>query len=239
MRLLIILLTLVSVSAVAECNVSPLKATYSINEYNSEGQLAKQYPLILWRQGNQVAHQYPSTRITEIWNLTGNGSLHLERFFDAYHRGIEYQPGEIKAVTGKSGWELKNQLVSNQLLESMELVKTDLSGCDQIDSFASDSKEHINLQWLNNRKLIKRFEIQAGAERKVWKLERLETDKQQIEQFFTDRADYKTTDYADIGDNESDPFLLKMINLGFVEHGSSGFYDANGQPLEGGHAHHH
>ena len=47
-----------------------------------------------------------------------------------------------------------------------------------------------------------------------------------------------STDFADVGDNEAGPFLRKMIALGFVEHGASGFYQANGETLQGG-AHHH
>jgi len=61
--------------------------------------------------------------------------------------------------------------------------------------------------------------------------------KAQIQQQFALWDAYQTTDYADIGDNEGDPFLAKMINLGFIEHGASGFYDANGKALGGGHSH--
>ena len=56
---------------------------------------------------------------------------------------------------------------------------------------------------------------------------------------FAEWYNYQTTDYAYIGDNENDPFLAKMINQGFVEHGASGFYDAQGNQLQGSHKHHH
>ena len=39
---------------------------------------------------------------------------------------------------------------------------------------------------------------------------------------------YGTTDYTNIGDNESDPFLISMINLGFIEDHAHGFYDSKG-----------
>ncbi|WP_411026644.1 hypothetical protein, partial [Salmonella sp. s54395] len=50
--------------------------------------------------------------------------------------------------------------------------------------------------------------------------------------------EWPSTDFADVGDNEADSFLRKMIALGFVEHGASGFYQADGKPMQGG-AHHH
>jgi len=65
------------------------------------------------------------------------------------------------------------------------------------------------------------------------------TEPKKIEEFFRIRGSYQTTDYADIGDNESDPFLLKMMNLGFIKHGASGFYDAQGHALKKRHNHHH
>ena len=62
-------------------------------------------------------------------------------------------------------------------------------------------------------------------------------NQQKVQVEFAKWDNYQTTDYADIGDNESDPFLAKMINLGFVEHGASGFYHADGSPIEQLHAH--
>ena len=65
----------------------------------------------------------------------------------------------------------------------------------------------------------------------------MSSDNKIIDAFFNKNLDYQTTDYADIGDSESDPFLRKMINLGFVEHGSSGMYDAQGNDIGGEHHH--
>ncbi len=45
------------------------------------------------------------------------------------------------------------------------------------------------------------------------------------------------TDYSDVGDNESDPFVRKMINMGFVSLGTLGVYNLNGQVIDGVHGH--
>ena len=37
---------------------------------------------------------------------------------------------------------------------------------------------------------------------------------------------YQTTDFADIGDDHTDPFLTDMVHQGFIEHGSDGVYHA-------------
>ncbi len=47
------------------------------------------------------------------------------------------------------------------------------------------------------------------------------------------------TDGADIGDNEFDPFLLKMINQVHIEHSAAGFYDSKRMSLDTSHGHQH
>ena len=63
------------------------------------------------------------------------------------------------------------------------------------------------------------------------------SDTPAIKAQFAKWDNFQTTDYADIGDNESDPFLAKMINLGFIEHGATGFYNQQGEAIQGGHHH--
>ena len=58
-----------------------------------------------------------------------------------------------------------------------------------------------------------------------------------VSNFFAKRVDYQATDYADIGDDHTDPFLTKMVTQGFIEAGASGFYDQHGRALKGEHNH--
>jgi hypothetical protein len=45
---------------------------------------------------------------------------------------------------------------------------------------------------------------------------------------------------VDIGDNEADPFLIKMINLGYIDHAPQAVYDANGNNIaQPAHSHEH
>lgn len=85
------------------------------------------------------------------------------------------------------------------------------------------------------------FEIKTDATTIAWTLESIKGDKKSINASFAQRDMYQSTDFADIGDNESDPFLMNMMNLGFIEHGNSGFYDSNGNDMGArnnhGHAH--
>jgi len=96
----------------------------------------------------------------------------------------------------------------------------------------------VSLEWNVSLQLPTRYTVRTKGRVEIWEAREIVTDPQKVRQVFDRRTAYKTTDFIDIGDNESAPFLRKMIYLGFVSYGASGFYDADGHALEGrGHPH--
>ena len=214
----------------------PVMAVYELETMNDHHNKSTQRVELL-RNGHQIAIRYPAKNITEVWDQAANNKLHLIRYFDAYERGIEYQPEEIQ---GDHDWSLKRQLVSNQLIGEMTLRKTRGEGCDTLEYYVKkDEKAKLSLAWLPAQALLKRFEVKSNHSRTDWKLLEVRHDEKVINAEFAHLASLYTTDYIDIGDNESDPFLLKMINLGFVTHGASGFYDSEGHDIGSQHNHAH
>lgn len=61
-----------------------------------------------------------------------------------------------------------------------------------------------------------KLRLSSGDTQRDWILERVIEDEAEVRKMFRQWDDYETTDYADIGDNESDPFLMRMINMGFL-----------------------
>ncbi len=195
--------------------------------------------MTLWRNGKRVAHEFPQAQITEIWSRLPNGYLNVTRHFDGYQRGIEYQPLELNRGKGDKDWRLKYQLVSDTLKHKMHLVDTEGEGCEKVEHYElTDAGATHRLAWLPAPRLVKSYIVERKERTENWSLESVVTDAEQVKQAFARRDGYDTTDYADIGDNESDPFLLKLVNLGFVHH-ASGFYDVNGKPIDDGHGHAH
>ena len=223
-----------------ECNPStPISAHYQVTSRNSAqagDSTTKQ--LVLWRHKNSVAEQFPAKGITEIWERNHSNSIKLNRYFDAYQRGIEYSPSEVKNVNSDNDWSMKTQLVADSLLNKMNISNREGSGCEREETYLLTEKNYTaTLVWLPAYRLVKSYHMQRGPLVQEWTLSKKTTDKNDINHFFSKYSDYKTTDYADIGDNESDPFLRKMIRLGFIEHGSSGMYDAQGNDIGGEHHH--
>lgn len=224
-------------STITSCSAEqPIVAVYQLTTQNKNtGKNTQQVEL--WRDANQVAIRYPASDVTEFWERTSNNKLHLIRYFDSHERGIEYQPDEIK---GAHDWSLKRQLVSDLLINEMELRKTRGKMCNIVEYYVKKSgNAHLKLHWFADQKLIKRFQVKNEQNSIDWKLLNVISVPLKVAAEFDKLAYYDTTDYTDIGDNESDPFLLNMINLGFVEHAASGFYDAAGHVIGDGHKHHH
>jgi hypothetical protein len=206
-----------------------LKAKYKItvqHKLQNMNNNTKDTTLILWRKNNVVAHQYPSTQITEMWQKINDRLIKPIRFFNAHSRAIEYQPGEVVHGKKETDWSYRNQLISDVLLKSMQKVKTYGQACVQVVQLIQKSKKgELLIEWMPQLKLIKSFQFKGQQRQENWQLVELDIQSAKSEAYFDKLYTYQTTDYADIGDDHTDQFLTKMVTLGFVEAGSSGFYD--------------
>lgn len=203
-----------------------------------DGNSKKVEAITLWRNGNQVAIANTSDQVTDLWEKVPGNRMRLVRYFDGHRRGIEYQPSEIRLQGTQDEWLERKQLISDRQIQQMSLGDTAGDGCYKIQTYRlADGKKRLSLKWYPELGAIKAYTVKAHSGSILWELEQVISDPQKVAAYFQSLSGYQTTDYADIGDNESDPFLMKMINLGFVSHGASGFYDAEGNLLQGDHAH--
>lgn len=233
---IIYLSLLFSITAYAECEfpVDKLAAVYTVESLSAGGNKLRSSEIIsLWRNGNEVAQEYHNRNITDIWTLVSDGRIRPVRYFDGDQRAIEYQPNEVSAEHDGRDWSSKFQFVSNALLGQMRLINSTGRDCDLIEFYQLETKNSfIELEWLPNKKLVNKFAEENGDKIISYTLSEIITDDKQINEKFLSWGSYQATDYADIGDDHSDPFLLKMVNLGFIEHGASGFYNSDGSAIE-------
>ncbi|WP_334062653.1 hypothetical protein [Alteromonas genovensis] len=255
MKKLLILLTAFSLTATvhaenaddtaAMCkeNGKQVKADYTIKTttHNATGVHAhnsiRESNLSLWRVDNKVAHQYPSTQITEVYTLVRNKLIKPVRYFDGHQRAIEYQPGETIHGKKETDFSYRYQLISDTFIDTMTLVSSEGRHCNQKDTYELKTATGVfSLVWLPQQRLIERFNIEQGNMHRTWTLTNADYEAD-VSTFFAKRIDYQSTDYADIGDDHTDPFLTKMVTQGFIEAGASGFYDQHGRALQGEHNH--
>ncbi len=232
----VLLLCSGALSAATDCASEPLQARYSISTRHGDHTTTRALELL--RYQGLVAHHFADRHITEVWERNATKQARVTRHFDTAQRGIEYASNEIGGAENDDDWSSKVQLISNSRLSSMTLTGSQGSGCKRVEHYHQQQGERsISLVWRPEQRLIQSLTIEQGDHREHWQLEQQHRSLSDIAAFFEQRMDYQTTDYADIGDNESDPFLLKMIRLGFIKGGASGMYDAEGHALSGGHQH--
>lgn len=212
-----------------------LGAVYSIETSqinNKELRLKNHFEL--WRKNGDVLHINASKNMTNQWHTINNNYIRQVNYFDDYQKGIEFEP----VTLSENNWQSKYQLVTENQLSNMILISTKGEGCSRIEHYQFDSKEQsIELWWQPALKLAQKIITNEKETLTIWLLKRTAFEKNEIEKVFKQTDHYQMTDYADIGDNESDPFLRKMIRLGFIDHAGSGFYDAQGNQLANGHHH--
>ncbi|MYM62362.1 hypothetical protein [Pseudomaricurvus sp. HS19] len=221
-------------SRAAACETTTVVHAYYQISRQRQGETATQSTIEVIRNHHQVAYRNPDLKVTDLWEQTPKQRLHLVRYFDAYERGIEYQPNEIE---GSHDWGAKYFLISEQQRQSMG-ENDSATNCAEAKTLVSRSDDgNLTLRWSSHYQLPESISLETPAETTEWKLLKVEADSAVVESSLQQLGHYQTTDYTDIGDSESDPFLRKMINLGFVEHGHHGVYDADGHDLGGEHNH--
>ncbi|WP_157035401.1 hypothetical protein [Psychromonas ingrahamii] len=210
-------------------------AIYQITNSQSDGKnTAQQKTLQLWRSPKQVIYTYSAQAVSEQWRLLSNQRIQLTRYFDQFERGIEYQAADMPDFKQNANhWLSKYQMIAPSLLEQLQKVKSINTGCTENIVYQSKqtAQTQIRLNWNPHYQLPTKLTIRQGQQLTVWELTELITDPQKLQQNHDQREHYQLTDYADIGDNEADPFLAKMINQGFIEHSHSGFYNADGDHM--------
>jgi len=227
-RLTLLLFTIVGVttsvsSTASECKILPkvLSAYYDFSQQktnNIEEQKAqvtsakKTQSFELHRYINRVLQRDLSQGVNDIWSYNGN-RLSLNRAFEQYQHTIEYQSNELRY---QPKWQDIFQLVSTPDLSKMQLVGQKNSGCQLEQHYVHKTQtSEYQLVWLPNLQLVKFFELKSATSTRQWSLTNYQGTVEQIASLFNEYSRYQSTDYADVGDNESTPFLAAMINQGF------------------------
>lgn len=221
MKVIIIFLLLFSFHSFAqECTNEAefISAQYEISEIvpvkgNSLKDNLSSTLLEFHRQGNRVLQRFSDVGFSNIWRQGAHGRISLLRAFDKYQHAIEYQPNELNH---KPNWSSIYQPVPVPNIEEMELIAQTGRGCELIQQYQlKNNATEYRVTWLPKLALVSYFQIKSNKINKEWRLNSYQISSERSTALFTQYDNYRSTDYADIGDNESMPFLAKMINQGF------------------------
>lgn len=173
-----------------------------------------------WIPGEgRALYFYPQTRIAEDWSVLESGRVRLERAFLDAQRGVSYGPADLRDIQAEEDWSQLRSPVSAALLARLHRTDTEGDGCQRIDTYAGRVGDtHYEIRWAAAggypQRLVSRRRDRVVRQRLARRLSAAEVAALQKA---LGEIDY--VDYADVGDNEADPFVSRLIGLGFIEHG--------------------
>lgn len=232
-HLFLFLIVSFSASAFAECyEFTPIKAQYSVTV---DGKPSAQFSVVRFSE-DSVYYDYSNQGVGKYWHRLMNKRIATTHFFHEFKRSIEYEPTDLVNAQSFS-WSKQYYLLPETVKSQIDSM-ADNKLCEKIyDDNTSKNKLHI--VWSSRFQLPKDIKYTNNGVVTHVRLLGMTSNRQEISELRTKLDGYQSTDYADVGDNESDPFLRKMIRLGFVKHGASGFYDSEGHPMANEADHHH
>lgn len=222
MKIVLFFLSLFSINSFAkECQLAAnsLSAQYQVTKQVSPAanELEPTHTsdiIELHRNEKRVIQRFDHAGVSHVWSKMHNNRISLVRVFEQYQHAIEYQPNELNQ---KPNWDHINQLLPVPNISNMELVAKAGGGCQLTEKYRLTSGgKSYQLSWLPALALVSYFEIKTSKVTKQWKLISFEESSARSASLYTQYMNYSSTDYADIGDNESNPFLAKMIHQGFM-----------------------
>ncbi|WP_392343137.1 hypothetical protein [uncultured Shewanella sp.] len=227
-------------SASDTCQSTAFMATYNIEQTTHDAASNKQNQLVLLRAQNSVFH-INNQQVATQWTTLPHNHMKKTSYFIDDKRAIEY---EATKTISNQAWQYHAQLLHPLFQKQSTLIETTGQGCDKLEHYQQQTNtKTVDIWWFPAKKLVQRISTALSdkgesADKAVnWQLAEVTYDNKMIQQQLDTFSAYQSTDFADIGDNESDPFFRKMINLGFIEHSASGFYDSEGNSLSSAHQH--
>lgn len=175
----------------------------------------------LWRSAQRIEMLIPAQQTGEIW-LQDRNMVFYQKLFHADRKIVEYQSADLDALNVPVQWRTNELMIAPQVLQQLTVADErwqdghpllELEGTvDGID-YAVEWRSDLNLP----QSLSKQ---DAHGNRETTRL--LEAQPLASATVAPDSSRYEIIDYADLGDRERDPFVLKIQNQ-----------------LPGGHVHSH
>lgn len=163
----------------------------------------------LWRRQDSVISENLDSHTSEVWQQDGRSVFH-KKLWHEERRGIEFQMEDLRLVGALPPWSQTAMLVNPALLPALKLEK---SGWRDGYPYRRYIGEVDGVRW--DISFRTDLMLPTAVERRQGKRsEHIEL----IASYPIDRApwqptpgdDYELIDFADLGDREDDPFVLRV-----------------------------
>lgn len=171
-----------------------------------------------WRDGQQITIERPQLGLGESWQRDGKTLIH-RKLFHADQRAIEFQEDDLRMLESQPAWQKLALLVDPRVLAQLAAGDVEWSDNHPVREYQGtigNSDWHVVMRVdLGLPALIDRETdgvVEHTELRNAFELSRAPWQP-------TPSVGYDVIDYADLGDKEYDPFVIKVqAQMGHVHH---------------------
>ncbi|MGZ8240641.1 MAG: hypothetical protein ACXWTK_03905 [Methylobacter sp.] len=162
-----------------------------------------------WRDSQQITIERPQLGMGELWQRNGQSVIH-RKLYHGDQRAIEFQDDDLRMLETTPSWQKLALLLDQKLLA--QLTASDLEWSDgyptrEYQGKVADTAWHVVIRMDLGLPLLIEREHEGFSER----TELLHTYTLSAAPWQpTPTAGYDVIDFADLGDKESDPFVIKV-----------------------------
>ncbi|MBQ1782376.1 MAG: hypothetical protein II007_01840 [Gammaproteobacteria bacterium] len=225
-------------AAASFCPDQPATGSWGLS-YQLDNNGQRSGTLEILRHGSDTALYNPDRQIGEWWVLADSKRPRFHRLFGEQQRRIDYTTGDLRALGVNVNIDSIESFAMAPLLSHLKAGDA-VADCPAARHYSGEiNGSHYEVNWHSALKLPLLLETRKAGQVRRWQANAL-INEPTVNQRFGQWLDFQPTDFADIGDMETDPFLAKLITQGFIEHAHPTAYNSDGTVIssEGDHAGH-
>lgn len=186
--------------------------TTRVNDEHEHGEHESQAENVnwrFWRDTNQVTTERPQLGVGELWQRDGQTIIH-RKLYHADRRAIEFQDDDLKMLNSMPAWRKLELLVDSKILEQLQAGEVEWSDGYPTREYRgrlAGIDWHVVMRLdLALPALIERHHPHGSERTELLSAHPLN----QVPWQPTPTRGYDVIDFADLGDKESDPFVIRV-----------------------------
>jgi hypothetical protein len=204
------------VPALAEAAQAPVAAQFRTTV--SHDRKASTSDWRYWRTANSVQREDLGEKTGDLWQRDGATLFHTLLFHED-RRGIEFEQVDLQMTGGVAPWEQQAQIVSPAVLAKLRLVKEGWRGEVPYRDYAGKIGE-VRWQVRMRVDLMLPMRVEQRGPHDSLRIELIEAHALSDAPWKpTSSEGYGLLEFADLGDHERDPFVLRAQAHMGVGHG--------------------
>lgn len=163
----------------------------------------------LWREENRIVTENLGAHTGELWQRDGSAVFHQKIFHDD-RRSIEYRNDDLALIGAGIDWSRRSLLIDPELLKRLNLRRAGWKGDVPYRRYVGESDGSqwditIRTDLMLPTSIVRNHD---GAREQTLLQNAYRLDNAPWSP--TASADYEVIDFTDLGDRQSDPFVVKV-----------------------------